>query len=370
MSESLFSPVKAGPLELPNRIVMSAMTRSRASDGGLAADLTALYFSQRASAGLMVTGSLNVTPAATGFLGTEGLYADAQVAAWRKVTDAVHASGGQIAAQLNHCGRLSHTSLHDGAPPPGVSTVRAAAEVFAFTADGTPGPVAASVPEPMTTAGIRATVEDFAAAAAAARRAGFDAVEIQGANGLLAEQFFSPDVNTRTDDYGGSLPGRARFLIEVTEAVTAAVPGLPTGVKLSPGGQVNDILPYPDWTELALYVIAELARLDITYLTLANQGPVQGQGGYDPEFAARARSAHDGLLILGGGYTGAAATAAIKEGRADLIAFGRAFLANPDLPARLRAGYPLAEPDMGTLYGGGAKGYTDYPAMPGSEPGQ
>lgn len=370
MPESLFGAVKAGTLELPNRVVMSAMTRSRSAVGGLPTDLTARYFSQRASAGLMVTGSLNVSPAATGFLGTEGLYTDVQVAAWRQVTDAVHAGGGRIAAQLNHCGRLSHTSLHDGAPPPGISTVRAVADVFAFTADGTPGPVPASVPAAMTTAGIRAVIEDFAAAAVAARRAGFDAVEIQGANGLLTEQFFSPDVNTRTDAYGGSIAGRARFLLEVAEAVTSAVPGLPTGVKLSPGGQVNDIPPYPDWPELALHVIAGLGRLDMAYLALANQGPSQGQGGYDAEFAAQARAARVGLLILGGGYAGATAAAAIEQGRADLIAFGRAFLANPDLPARLRTGYPLAEPDMGKLYGGGAEGYTDYPAMPDGEPGR
>jgi N-ethylmaleimide reductase len=370
MPESLFGLVKAGPLELPSRIVMSGMTRSRAAADGQATDLTALYFSQRASAGLMVTGSLNVSPAATGFLGTEGLYTGEQVAAWRRVTDAVHASGGRIAAQLNHCGRLSHTSLHDGAPPPGISTVRAAAEVFAFTADGTPGQVPASIPAAMSTAAIRATVEDFATAAAAARRAGFDAVEIQGANGLLAEQFFSPDINTRTDAYGGSIPGRARFLLEVAEAVASTVPGLPAGVKLSPGGQVNDIPPYADWPELNLHIIAALGRLDITYVTLADQGPVQGQGGYDPGFAARARAARDGLLILGGGYTGTSAATAIAEGRADLIAFGRAFIANPDLPARLRSGYPLAEPDMSRLYGGGADGYTDYPAMPDDGPGR
>jgi N-ethylmaleimide reductase len=236
MSDSLFGPVKAGPLELPNRVVMSAMTRSRAADGGLATDLTARYFSQRASAGLMVTGSLNVSPAATGFLGTEGLYTDAHVAAWRQVTDAVHASGGRIAAQLNHCGRLSHTSLHEGAPPPGVSAVHATADVFAFTADGTPGPVPASAPRTMSTAGIRAAIEDFAVAAAAALRAGFDAVEIQGANGLLAEQFFSPDVNTRTDAYGGSIPGRdpgcTRAPVTATKSISLAVLSRPRPAPL------------------------------------------------------------------------------------------------------------------------------------------
>ncbi len=367
MQKSLFTPVKAGSLELPNRIVMSAMTRSRAADGGLASGLTTVYYTQRASAGLMVTGSISVSAGGTGFLGTEGLYTDAQVAAWRQVTDAVHARGGRIAAQLNHCGRLSHASLHGGGQPPGVSAVPADAPVFAFDDLGNPGQVAASAPRAMSTAQVRATVDDFAAAAAAAQRAGFDAVEVQAANGLLAEQFLSPDVNTRDDAYGGSLANRARFLLEVADAVTGAVPGLPAGVKLSPGGQVNDILPYKDWAELQLYAIAELSRRDIAYITLANQAATLGRGGYDAGFAARARAARSGLLVLGGGYDGASAAEAIAEGHADLIAFGRPFLANPDLPARLRAGHPLAEPDLGRLYGGGAEGYTDYPPMPADD---
>jgi N-ethylmaleimide reductase len=367
MQESLFTPVNAGSLELPNRIVMSAMTRSRAADGGLATGLTTVYYAQRASAGLMVTGSISVSARGTGFLGTEGLYTDAQVAAWRQVTDTVHARGGRIAAQLNHCGRLSHSSLHGGAQPPGVSAVPAEAPVFAYDDQGNPGHVPASAPRAMSTAQVRATVGDFAAAAAAAQRAGFDAVEVQAANGLLTEQFFSPDINTRDDPYGGSLANRARFLLEVTDAVTGAAPGLPAGVKLSPGGQVNDIPPYADWPELQLYAISELSRRDVAYITLANQAATLRRGGYDTGFAARARAARSGLLILGGGYDGTSAAEAIAEGQADLIAFGRPFLANPDLPARLRAGYPLAEPDLGTLYGGGAEGYTDYPTMPADD---
>jgi 2,4-dienoyl-CoA reductase-like NADH-dependent reductase (Old Yellow Enzyme family) len=367
MPDSLFTPVKVGSLELPNRIVMSAMTRSRAVSGGLAADLTAVYYTQRATAGLMVTGSINVSAEGTGFLGTEGLYTEAQLAAWRRVTDTVHANGGQIAAQLNHCGRLSHTSLHGGDQPPGVSAVPAAAPVFAYDDQGSPGQVTASAPRAMNTKQVRAVVDDFAAAAAAAQRAGFDAVEVQAANGLLTEQFFSPDVNTRDDAYGGSPANRARFLLEVAEAVTAAAPGLPAGVKLSPGGQVNDIPPYADWPEVHLHVITELNRRDIAYITLANQAATLGRGGYGTGFAARARAARSGLLVLGGGFDGVSAAAAIAEGRADLIAFGRPFLANPDLPARLRTGYPLAEPDLDKLYGGGADGYTDYPPMPAAD---
>jgi N-ethylmaleimide reductase len=367
MQESLFTSAKAGSLELRNRVVMSSMTRSRAADGGLATGLTALYYAQRASAGLMVSGSINVSAEGTGFLGTEGLYTDAQVASWRQVTDAVHAHGGRIAAQLNHCGRLSHSSLHGGAQPPGASTVPADAPVFAYDDLGNPGQVPASAPRAMSTAQVRAAVDDFAAAAVAAQRAGFDAVEVQAANGLLTEQFFSPDINTRDDAYGGSLANRARFLLEVTDAVTGAVPGLPAGVKLSPGGEVNDIPPYPDWPELQLHVISELSRRDVAYITLANLAATLGRGGYDSGFAARARAARSGLLVLGGGYDGASAAEAIADGSADLIAFGRPFIANPDLPARLRAGYRLAEPDLGRLYGGGAEGYTDYPPMPADD---
>jgi N-ethylmaleimide reductase len=367
MQEFLFTPVKVGSLELPNRIVMSAMTRSRASSRGLATDLTRVYYTQRATAGLVVTGSINVSAEGVGFLGTEGLYTDAQVAAWRQVTDAVHARGGRIAAQLNHCGRLSHDSLHGGAQPPGVSAVPADAPVFAYDDQDNPAQVAATAPRAMSTAQVRATVDDFAAAAAAAQRAGFDAVEVQAANGLLTEQFFSPDINTRDDAYGGSVANRARFLLEAADAVTGAVPGLPAGVKLSPGGQVNDIPPDRDWPELQLYVIAELSRRDIAYITLANQAATLGRGGYDSGFAAQARAVRSGLLILGGGYDGVSAAAAIANGHADLIAFGRPFLANPDLPARLRAGHQLAEPDLGTLYGGGAEGYTDYPPMPADD---
>jgi len=366
--DSLFSPVKVDSLDLPNRVVMSAMTRSRAPRDGLATDLTADYFTQRSAAGLLITGSISVSREGTGFLWTEGMYTDAQVAAWRRVTDAVHRGGGRIAAQLNHCGRLSHSSLHDGARPPGVSEVPASAEVFAYISEGIPGPTAASVPRAMSTAEVRATIADFGAAADAARRAGFDAVEIQAANGLLTEQFFSPHVNTRDDAYGGSPRNRARFLLEAIDAIADAAPGMPLGVKLSPGGQVNDIPPYSDWAELQLLVITELNERPIAWVTLANQAATQERGGYDDAFAARARDARDGALILGGGYTGDSADAAIARGRADLIAFGRPYLANPDLVARLRAGYPLAEPDMRTLYGGGAAGYTDYPPMPASEP--
>jgi len=357
---SLFTPAKVGTLELPNRIVMSAMTRSRAPESGVPTALTAQYYAQRATAGLIVTGSVNVSPEATGYLWTEGLYTGEQVAGWQRVSAAVHEAGGRIVAQLIHCGRVSHTSLQPGqASPPGITDTAAKAEVFALTDDGTPGMVAASTPRALTTREVEETVGDFVAAARNARRAGLDGVEIQGGNGFLVEQFLST-ANTRSDRYGrGSV-----FLLEVVEAIGAAVPGFPLGVKLTPGGVINGIVSPANWPELYLRLLAELNDRDVAFVTLADQAAVGAPGGYDPAFAAQARQTFQRTLVLGGGYSGELAAAALQAGRADLISFARPYVANPDLAARLRTGSPLAEPDPTTFYGGGAEGYTDYPTDP------
>jgi N-ethylmaleimide reductase len=360
----LFTPAKVGTLELPNRIVMSAMTRSRAPEAGVPTALTAQYYAQRATAGLIVTGSVNVSQEATGYLWTEGLYTGEQVAGWQRVSAAVHEAGGRIVAQLIHCGRVSHTSLQPGqSSPPGISDAAAKAEVFALTGDGTPGMVSASTPRALTTREVERTVEDFVAAALNARQAGLDGVEIQGGNGFLVEQFLSA-ANTRSDRYGrGSV-----FLLELVEAIGAAAPGFPLGVKLSPGGVVNDITPPTNWPELYLRVLDELNDRDVAFVTLADQAAVGAPGGYDPAFAAQARQTFQRTLVLGGGYSGASAAAALQAGRADLISFARPYVANPDLAARIRAGRPLAEPDPTTFYGGDAEGYTDYPTDPESAP--
>ena len=354
---SLFTPTTVGTLELPNRIVMSAMTRSRAPEAGVPTELTALYYAQRATAGLIVTGSVNVSPEATGYLWTEGLYTDEQVAGWQRVSAAVHEAGGRIVAQLIHCGRVSHTSLQPGqASPPGITDAAAEAAVFALTDDGTPGTVATSTPRPLSTQEVEGTVADFVAAARNARRAGLDGVEIQGGNGFLVEQFLGAD-NTRSDRYGrGSV-----FLLEVVEAVGAAVPGFPLGVKLTPGGGINGTLSPADWPQLYLRLLSELNDRDVAFVTLADQAAVGAPGGYDAAFAAQARQAFQRTLVLGGGYSGASAAAALEAGRADLISFARPYVANPDLAARIGAGRPLAEPDSTTFYGGGPEGYTDYP---------
>ncbi|UWE10321.1 alkene reductase [Actinacidiphila bryophytorum] len=363
---SLFTPAKVGTLELPNRIVMSAMTRSRAPEVGVPAELTARYYAQRATAGLIVTGSVNISPEATGYLWTEGLDTPEQVAGWQQVGAAVHAAGGRIVAQLIHCGRVSHTSLQPSrALPPGITDAAAGAEVFALADDGTPGMVAASAPRALTTGEVEATVGDFVQAARNARGAGLDGVEIQGGNGFLVEQFLSA-ANTRSDRYGRG----PVFLLEVVEAIAAALPGFPLGVKLTPGGVINGTVPPAGWREVFLRLLGELDNRDVAFVTLADQAAVGAPGGYDPEFAARARQAFGRTLVLGGGYSGESADEALRAGRADLISFGRPFVANPDLAARIRTGTPLAEPDPTTFYGGGAEGYTDYPtarAHPGGD---
>jgi 2,4-dienoyl-CoA reductase-like NADH-dependent reductase (Old Yellow Enzyme family) len=242
-----------------------------------------------------VTGSVNISPEATGYLWTEGLYTPEQVAGWQQVGAAVHDAGGRIVEQLIHCGRVSHTSLQPSrALPPGITDAAAEAEVFAL-ADGR-GPV---------------------------------------------------------------------FLLEVVEAIAAALPGFPLGVKLTPGGVINGTVPPADWREVFLRLLGELDNRDVAFVTLADQAAVGAPGGYDPEFAARAREAFGRTLVLGGGYSGESADEALRAGRADLISFGRPFVANPDLAARIRTGTPLAEPDPTTFYGGGAEGCTDYPTARG-----
>ena len=360
----LFKPYSLGTMKLPNRVVMSAMTRSRSGPAGVPTELTARYFAQRATAGLIVTGSIAVSPQGRGYLDTEGLYTAEQVEGWRSVTAAVHDHGGRIAAQLIHCGRVSHASLQPaGNQPPGVSDLAAHAEVFAVTDDGTPGMVACAAPRPMSTAEVEAAVGDFATAAANARRAGFDAVEVQGGNGFLVEQFLHPGINTRTDHYGDREQGRAAFLYEVVAAIADAAPGLPVGVKLTPGGVINDIPATADWNERYLRILAGLDERDVAYVTLADQSAVGAAGGFDHEFAQQVRRAFSHTLILGGGYAGQTAGAAIGEDHADLIAFGRPYLANPDLVGRLANGHPLANADVAKLYGGGAEGYVDYPTF-------
>ncbi|MEU5775416.1 alkene reductase [Streptomyces venezuelae] len=350
-----FDPIDLSGTPLRNRIAMAPMTRSRAGEGGVATDLTAEYYAQRASAGLIVTEGIQPSVVGQGYPDTPGLHSDEQIAAWRKVTDAVHAAGGTIFAQLMHAGRVGHpVLLPDGLINVAPSPVAADGQVY--TAEG---PKDFVTPHELTDAEIRATIADFATAARNAIDAGFDGVELHGANGYLIHQFLAPGSNRRTDAWGGSPENRVRFAVEVTAAVAEEIGAARTALRVSPGNPANGISepdPEPVYTALA----KELAGLGLAYLHIMEVGDVR-------ELTVRLRQDFGGTLVLNPhseGPTGPDALALIEDGTADLITFGALFLANPDLPARLKAGGPYNTPDRATYYGGDEKGYTDYAALP------
>jgi N-ethylmaleimide reductase len=358
-STDLFSPVQLGPYRLRNRIVMAPLTRSRASSGGVPQPLMAEYYAQRASAGLIVAEATNISPQGRGYAFTPGLYADAQVASWRLVTDAVHARGGRIFPQLWHVGRISHPALQPGgALPVAPSAICPKATSFTgatFEPCVTPRALAADE--------LPGIVEQYRVAARNALAAGFDGVEIHAANGYLIEQFLRDSTNLRTDGYGGSRENRARLLLEVVEAVSAVCSGARVGVRLSPVSPSNDAALDSDPPATYGYVVERLNAFGLAYIHViegATQGPREVPGGFDLQTLRRA---FNGLYIANNGYDLALALAARRGGLADLIAFGRPFIANPDLVERLRTGAPLNTPDRSTFFGGGAAGYTDYPTL-------
>ena len=355
----LFSPFQLGALLLPNRIVMAPMTRSRAGDGNVPTALNAAYYQQRAAAGLIVTEATQVSPQGVGYPGTPGIHTDAQVEGWRRVTDAVHRAGGRIFLQLWHVGRISHPSLQpDGALPVAPSAVAAAGE--AFTASG---PQAFVVPRALETDEIAGVVAQFADGARHALAAGFDGVEIHGANGYLIDQFLRAGTNQRTDRYGGSVANRARFLLEVTEAVAGVWGAGHVGVRLSPWSDFNDMRD-SDPPATFGHAARVLARFGLAYLHVVE--PVAGLPAGAAPLAPEFKAAFGGPLMVNGGYTRPVAEAALARGEADLVSFAASFLANPDLPARLARGAPLNAPDPATFYGGDQRGYTDYPALDGA----
>ncbi|MBM9508310.1 alkene reductase [Actinacidiphila acididurans] len=350
-----FDPIDLAGARLPNRIVMAPMTRSRAYGPGLApTDATAEYYAQRASAGLIVSEGIQPSPVGQGYPDTPGLHSQAQVAAWRTVTDAVHGAGGRIFAQLMHTGRIGHPSLlPDGLSPVGASAVAAKGQVY--TADG---PKDFVVPVELDEAGIEATVADHVAAARNAISAGFDGVEVHGANGYLVHQFLAPNSNVRTDAWGGDPRRRARFAVELVGAVADAIGPHRTGLRVSPGNPLGDLRePEPDATYFAL--LQGLERVGPAYLHVVEPA--------DRALTAELRKRFSGVLILNarteGRHTGPQELAVIEDGTADMLSFGALFLANPDLPRRLRRGGPYNTPDRSTYYGGDERGYTDYPAL-------
>ena len=361
MSEQqpLLSAVTVGPYTLPNRIVMAPMTRSRADNPEAAATaLHAQYYAQRAGAGLIITEASQVSPRGVGYINTPGIHSPAQVEGWRKVTEAVHDQGGRIFIQLWHVGRISHPDFHDGELPVAPSAINPGTQAF------TPGGLKDTVtPRAMTTAEVRATVQEFVQAARNAMKAGFDGVEIHGANGYLVEQFLRDSSNQREDMYGGSIPNRVRFLFEIVEGVSEAIGRGKVGVRLSPGNTGN--IP-ADSNMAALYdfVIGVLDNYRIGYLhLLENTNADRNEPNRIPDVTRRYRTVYHGTLITNNAYDRDSGNAALEHGEADLVAYGRPFIANPDLPERFRTGAALADGDTTTFYQGGARGYVDYPPL-------
>ncbi len=355
---SLFAPAALGPLTLTNRTVMAPMTRSRAVEANTPNDLMAEYYGQRASAGLIVTEGTSPSPNGVGYPRIPGLWSAGQVAGWRKVTDAVHARGGRIFVQLMHTGRVGHpANLPAGAEVLAPSAVQAPGEMYTDAKGMQPHPV----PRAMTDAEVRAAIAEHVTAARNAVAAGFDGVELHGANGYLLEQFISPDTNRRTDAWGGSIEKRIAFVLEVARQVAAAIGGEKVGIRLSPYGVNAGMVAYPEIDETFTTLVKALVATGIQYVHLVDHSAM----GAPPVSAAlklALRQAWPRTFILAGGFDRAGAEAALSEGRADLVAFGRPFLANPDLVKRLEHGLPLNAPDFATFYLPGPKGYTDYPA--------
>jgi N-ethylmaleimide reductase len=354
----LLSPTTLGPLSLQNRMVMSPMTRSRAI-GNVPNALMATYYGQRSSAGLIITEGIAPSPNGLGYARIPGLFSAEQTDAWKPVTAAVHAGGAKFIAQLMHTGRVSHPlNMPPGARVLAPSAIAAAGQMWTDQAQMQALPV----PEAMTTAEVRGTIEEYVVAAKNAVAAGFDGIELHGANGYLIEQFIRPTSNTRTDAYGGSIERRARFVLEIVDAVSVAVGRDRVAIRLSPYGTFNDMPGYEAMEEDYTYLAEQLEVRGILYVHVLDHSA----GGAPPvpdAIKATFRRHFSESLILAGGYDSARAEADLAAGRADAISFGIPFLANPDLPTRFKAGAALNAPDFSTLYTPGEKGYTDYPAL-------
>jgi len=374
MSQTLFDPIHAGDLHLANRIAMAPLTRNRSPDA-VPRDITATYYAQRASAGLLITEATAISHQGQGYADVPGLYGTEQLDGWKKVTAAVHENGGKIVTQLWHVGRISHTDLQpEGGAPVAPSAIAAKAKTYLVDhATGKGHFAATSTPRALDAAELPGIVHEYAAAARnAVETAGFDGVEIHGANGYLLDQFLKTGANQRTDDYGGSIENRARLLLEATRAVADAIGGGKVGIRLSPVTPANDIVD-ADPQPLFDYVIRQLAPLGLAYVHV-----IEGSTGgpreladrpfdYEALKAAYREAGGKGAWMVNNAYDRALALDAVASGRADIVAFGKAFISNPDLVERLRQDAPLNAWDQSTFYGGGEKGYTDYPTLQPSQ---
>jgi N-ethylmaleimide reductase len=354
----LFEPFKLGPITLPNRAVMAPLTRNRAVPPGMVPSPIAVdYYGQRASAGLLITEASQVSQQGQGYQDTPGIYSKEQVAGWRRVTDRVHERKGRIFIQLWHVGRISHTSLQaDGGAPVGPSAIRAKGKTFV-------GGTFADISEPraLELNEIPGIIDGFRRAASNALEAGFDGVEIHGANGYLLDQFAKDGANKRTDAYGGSIENRARLMLEVSKVVASEVGAERAGIRISPVTPANDISD-SDPQALFDYIVDELEALKLVYIHVI-EGATGGPRDNAPFDYASLRRRFKRAYIANNGYNLELANKVLAADAADLIAFGKPFIANPDLVERLKKGAPLNAPDKATFYGGGAKGYTDYPAL-------
>lgn len=356
-SKDIFSGIEIGSFNLPNRIVMAPMTRCRAGEGNVAVPLMAKYYSQRASAGLIVSEGSQVSEQAVGYPSTPGIYSAEQVERWKIVTEAVHKKSGHIFLQLWHVGRISHPDYHGGELPVAPSAIAPTGE--AATYEGMKPMV---TPRALRTDEIPQVVEQFRNGAKNAIEAGFDGVEIHSANGYLLDQFLRDATNKRDDKYGGSVENRARFLLEVIEAVGAVCGRDRVGVRLAPSGTFNDISD-SDPEKLFGYVADQMNRFDLAYLHIVDALESDIRHGAKVVPLPYLRKIYKGKIIVCAGYDKEKGNSVIAEGHADAVAFGQLFIANPDLPERFKAGAPLNEPDPSTFYGGGEKGYVDYPFM-------
>jgi len=353
----LFESYQLGPTKLANRAVMAPLTRNRALDGMVPNPLAIEYYGQRASAGLLITEASQVSQQGQGYQDTPGIYSKEQVTGWRKVTDRVHERGGKIFLQLWHVGRISHTDLQaNGGAPVGPSAVQAKGKTFVGGKF-----VDVSAPRALELSEIPAIIDAFKTGAANAIAAGFDGVEVHGANGYLLDQFAKDGANKRTDAYGGSIENRAKLMLEVTKAVAGEAGPDRTGIRLSPVTPANDISdsnPQP----LFDYITDQLSALKLVYIHVI-EGATGGPRDNAPFDYASLRKRFKGTYIANNGYDYALAKKILEENKADLIAFGKPFISNPDLVERLKKGAPLNDADRNTFYGGGAKGYTDYPVL-------
>jgi N-ethylmaleimide reductase len=354
----LFDPLSIRSLKFSSRIVMSPMTRSRA-EGNVPNGLMAEYYGQRATAGLIITEGTSPSPNGLGYPRIPGLFDEAHVKGWQLVTDAIHAKGGKIFVQLMHTGRVTHVAnLPAGAEVIGPGSAVCPGEMYTDSKGNQP----LSPPRVMTEADIAHSIAEYVASARYALDAGFDGVELHGANGYLIEQFLNPLVNQRTDAYGQGIDGRNKFALEVASAAAKAIGPERVGIRLSPYGVFNGTGEFPEVQTQFLALAAKLSALKLLYVHLVDHSSM-GAPPVPADFKVKLRNGFDGLFILSGGFDKAKAEAALVEKRGDLVAFGRPFLANPDLPARMQKNAPLNQPDQSTFYTPGPKGYTDYPTL-------